>query len=307
MHAPSKDSKSQMSVLPPLRTTEGIQVPDLSGLRLRFSKQAEEQLTLSIGIFSLDLVIVVGSTIVRKGENVIISDPNFWVYMTEDTALFQWDPPTPSHIDKDDMLLSISVSGRKDEVEICAICASGMPELDMGRSFKVYQSLDNQKGCDAYPPMRENDFMDSQVSKAVVVDRGECTFLHKVRTAKKAGFDLVIVVDWGLMAGQRFIPSLLTEKDTAVPVEELISLVLVTGRRDVGLIRRAEKIRIAGVKKHERRMVVRGGCFLFIVAYPRICLKCPCQTVIKRIQNRKIMVRFASLLVWYKCIRKLLP
>jgi hypothetical protein len=61
------------------------------------------------------------------------------------------------------------------------------------------------------------------------------------------------------MAGQRFIPSLLTENETVVPVEELLPLVLVTGRRDASLMRRAEKVRIAGVKTRERRMVVRGG------------------------------------------------
>ena len=38
-----------MPILPPLRTTEGVQVPDLSGLRLRFVKHADEKLTLSMG------------------------------------------------------------------------------------------------------------------------------------------------------------------------------------------------------------------------------------------------------------------
>jgi len=38
-----------MPILPPLRTAEGIQVPDLSGLRLRFAKHADDKLTLSIG------------------------------------------------------------------------------------------------------------------------------------------------------------------------------------------------------------------------------------------------------------------
>lgn len=194
----------------------------------------------------------------RKGENVIISDENFWVYMTEDTALFQWDPPKPSRIDNDDVLLDIHVSERKGEVEICAIPASGIPNLDVGWSFKVYQSPFNPRGCDTFPFETGNNF-DSDVSRAVVVDRGDCTFLHKVRMAKQAGFDLVIVVDAGLTVGQRFIPSLLTEKDATVPMDELIPLVLVTGRRDAALIRRTEKLRIAGIKKRERRMVVRGG------------------------------------------------
>lgn len=188
----------------------------------------------------------------------MISDDNFWMYMTEDTALFQWDPPTPSHIDKDDVLLDIHVSERKGDVEICAIPASGIPDLDVGWSFKVYQSPFNRRGCDPYPADIGNSF-DSEVSKAVVVDRGDCTFLQKVRTAKHVGFDLVIVVDPGLTAGQRFIPSLMTEKETTVPMDELVPLVLVTGRRDVGLIKRAEKVRIAGMKKRARRMVVRGG------------------------------------------------
>ena len=178
--------------------------------------------------------------------------------MTEDTALFQWDPPTPSHINNDDVLLDIHVSERKGEVEICAIPASGIPNLDVGWSFKIYQSPFNPRGCDIFPLDTGNNF-DSEVSRAVVVDRGDCTFLHKVRKAKQAGFDLVIVVDAGLTAGQRFIPSLLTEKDTSVPMDELIPLVLVTGRRDAALIKRAEKVRIAGIKKRERRMVVRGG------------------------------------------------
>jgi hypothetical protein len=38
-----------MPILPPLRTAEGVQVPDLSGLRLRFAKHADEKLTLSMG------------------------------------------------------------------------------------------------------------------------------------------------------------------------------------------------------------------------------------------------------------------
>ena len=252
-----------MPILPPLRTTEGVQVPDLSGLRLRFAKHADEKLTLSMGELSLGTkVMVVGGIVVRKGENVIISDENFWMYMTEDTALFQWDPPTPSHIDKDDVLLDIHVSERKEDIEICGIPASGIPNLDVGWSFKVYQSPYNPRGCNAFRHDTGNNF-DSEVSRAVVIDRGDCTFLDKVRSAKQAGFDLVIVVDGGLTAGQRFIPSLLTEKDTTVPMDELIPLVLVTGRRDAALIKRADKVRIAGTKKRERRMVVRGGKHVF--------------------------------------------
>ena len=45
-----------MFVLPPLRTPQGIHVPDLSGLRLRFAKHADEQLTLSMGMFLLCLI-----------------------------------------------------------------------------------------------------------------------------------------------------------------------------------------------------------------------------------------------------------
>lgn len=196
----------------------------------------------------------------RKGENVIISDDNFWMYMTEDTALFQWDPPTPSHIEKDDVLLDVHVSERKGDVEICAIPASGIPDLDVGWSFKVYQSPYNPRGCENYSPDIGSS-LDSEVSKAVVIDRGDCTFLQKVRKAKEVGFDLVIVVDPGLTAGQGFIPSLLTEKEISLPMDELLPLVLVTGRRDAGLIKRAEKVRIAGMKKRERRMVVRGGMY----------------------------------------------
>jgi hypothetical protein len=44
-----KGSKHQLPILPPLRTAEGVQVPDLSGLRLRFAKHADEKLTLSMG------------------------------------------------------------------------------------------------------------------------------------------------------------------------------------------------------------------------------------------------------------------
>lgn len=194
---------------------------------------------------------------VRKGENVIISDDNFWMYMTEDTALFQWDPPTPSSIDKDDILLDISVSEIKGEVELCAIPASGIPNLNVGWSFKVDQVPQNPLGCNPYPSHDAN-FMEGDISRAVVVNRGECTFLTKVRMAKQAGYDFVVVVDQGLMAGQRFIPSLLTEKEVVVPVEELVPLVLVTGRRDASLIKRAEKVRIAGTKRRERRMIVRG-------------------------------------------------
>jgi hypothetical protein len=239
-------------------------------------------------LHSIEL-IVVGNIVVRKGENVIISDENFWMYKTEDIALFQWDPPTPSNIDKDDVLLSIHVSERKGDVEICAIPASGIPDLDVGWSFKVYQSPFNPRGCDAYPPDAGID-SDSEVSKAVVVDRGECTFLHKVRTAKQVGFDLVIVVDSGLTAGQRFIPSLLTEKETSVPMDELLPLVLVTGKRDAGLIKRADKLRIAGMKKRERRMVVRGGMspyltLLILQNTSRMFWSSPDDTLEYRFQN----------------------
>ena len=190
---------------------------------------------------------------------MIISDENFWVYMTEDTALFQWDPPSPSQIDQDDVLLSLTVTDLKGDVEICAIPASGIPDLDVGWSFKVFQSPQNPKGCIPYVHQGTTDFVDGEISKAVVVDRGDCTFLHKVKMAKLAGFELVVVVDQGLMAGQRFIPSLLTEKETVVPVDELVPLVLVTGRRDADLVKRTQKLRIAGTERRERRMVVRGG------------------------------------------------
>jgi hypothetical protein len=206
-------------------------------------------------------LIVVGGLVVKKGELVIISDENFWMYMTEDTALFQWDPPTPIDIDKADVLLDIQVSERKGEVEICAIPASGTPDLDIGWSLKVYQSPLNPHGCDSLTPPEDTSFMDGQISKAVVVDRGECTFLHKSEMAKRAGYDLVIVVDPGLTAGQRFIPSLLTEKGSVASSEDIVPLVLVTGRRDGNLIQRAEKVRVAGTRARERRMVVRGGTF----------------------------------------------
>jgi len=48
-HETPKGANLQMPILPPLRTAEGIQVPDLSGLRLRFAKHADDKLTLSIG------------------------------------------------------------------------------------------------------------------------------------------------------------------------------------------------------------------------------------------------------------------
>jgi hypothetical protein len=196
---------------------------------------------------------------VRKEENVIISDPHFWQYITEDTALFQWDPPTPLDVDEDDVLLDLHVSERKGEVEICAIPASGIPDLDVGWSFMMYQSPYNPRGCESFHPDRKLYFVEDEMSRAIVVERGECTFLNKVRMAKQAGFDLVVVVDSGLNDGQRFIPSLMPEKESTVPIEELIPLVLVTGRRDVALVKRAERGRIAGRKKRERRMVVRGG------------------------------------------------
>src|SRR5271170_572689 len=109
--------------------------------------------------------MVVGNIVVRKGENVIISDENFWMYMTEDTALFQWDPPTPAHVDKDDVLLDIHVSERKGEVEICAIPASGIPDLDVGWSFKVQQSPQNPRGCNAYSQNDGINFLDAEISK----------------------------------------------------------------------------------------------------------------------------------------------
>lgn len=198
----------------------------------------------------------------RKGEYVIISDPHFWKYITEDTALFQWDPPTPLDIDEDDVLLDIQISERKGEVEVCGIPASGIPDLDVGWSFKMHHSPHNPRGCASFHLNHERYFAEGEMSTAVVVDRGECTFLRKVRMAKQAGFDLVIVVDSDLNAGQRFIPSLMTERESTVPIEELVPMVLVTGRRDVALVKKAEKVRIAGRKKRERRMVVRGGtCF----------------------------------------------
>ncbi len=199
---------------------------------------------------------------VKKGELVIISDANFWMYMTEDTALFQWDPPTPLDIDKADVLLDIQVSERKGEVEICAIPGSGIPDLDVGWSLKVYHTPLNPRGCNAFIPPDDN-FLEGQVSKAVVVDRGECTFLQKAQMAKQAGYDFIIAVDSGLTAKQRFIPSLLTEKGTTASSEEIVPLVLVTGRRDANLIQRAEKVRIAGTRARERRMVVRGGTIRF--------------------------------------------
>lgn len=200
---------------------------------------------------------------------MIISDENFWQYMTEDTALFQWDPPTPSNIDKDDVLLNIHVSERQGDVEICSIPAAGIPDLDIGWSFQVYQPpSSNARGCKPFRPDTFPGLLDGERSKAVVVDRGECTFLEKVRAAKRAGFDLVIVVDAGLSAGQRFIPSLLTERESALVRDELIPLVFVTGRGDAGYVRRAEQVRIAGFKKRERRMVVRGEYVSNVIVQP---------------------------------------
>jgi PA domain len=200
---------------------------------------------------------------------VIISDENFWQYMTEDTALFQWDPPTPSNIDKDDVLLDIHVSERQGDVEICSIPAAGIPDLDVGWSFQVYQApSSNVRGCKPFSPAAFSGLVGGERSKAVVVDRGECTFLEKVRTAKRAGFDLVIVVDAGLSVGQRFIPSLFTERESALVQDELIPLVFVTGRGDAGYVRRAEQVRIAGFKKRERRMVVRGEYVSNVIVQP---------------------------------------
>ena len=225
--------------------------------------------------------MIVGGLVTRKGEYVIISDQNFWMYMTEDTALFQWDPPTPSHEDALDIVFDVVVSQRKGEVEILGIPASGMPPLDVGWSLQVYQSLFNPRGCEIYHQVEFTASPGHPLSKAIVVDRGECTFLHKVRMAKQAGFDLVIVVDSGLTAGQRFIPSLLTEKDTMLPLSELIPLVLVTGRQDAAYIKRAEKVRIAGAKPRERRMVVRGGIITLEgqCADYRIRFECGCTSI----------------------------
>jgi len=222
----------------------------------------------------------VGGLVVKKGELVIISDENFWMYMTEDTALFQWDPPTPLDVEQADVLLDIQVSERRGEVEICAIPASGIPDLDIGWSLKVYHTRLNPRGCNAFTLPDDSSFLGGQISKAVVVDRGECTFLQKAELAKQAGYDLVIVVDSSLTAGQRFIPSLLTDKGVLAPSENIVPLVLVTGRRDASLIQRAEKVRIAGTRARERRMVVRGGELRFKGNVNcRICDQCSCQTI----------------------------
>jgi hypothetical protein len=197
----------------------------------------------------------VGATVIRKGENVIISDENFWAYTTEQDDLLNWDP-SPSLTDKEDVLLDLSISDRLSSVEISAIQASGSPNLNVGWSFNVFKAPFNPKGCDRYALE-----IKKEGSTAIVMDRGDCTFLQKVRMAKLAGFDLVVVVDSSISLQPRFIPSLLSEKDMEVPFEELIPLVLVLGRQDSALIKRAEKIRISGTKKHERRMVVRGGLF----------------------------------------------
>jgi hypothetical protein len=48
-----KADNLQIPILPPLRSADGIHVPDLSGLRLRFAKHADTRLTLSMGISSV--------------------------------------------------------------------------------------------------------------------------------------------------------------------------------------------------------------------------------------------------------------
>ena len=196
--------------------------------------------------------------VVRKRENVFISDPDFWKYVTDDVALFQWDPPSQSPNDNDDILLDVTISDQTGQAEICAVPASVMPKLDVGRTFKVYHATQNKRGCDVYPS-DAFDFTHIDTSKAVVVERGDCTFLHKVQRAKKAGYDLVIVVDRTLTTTERFVPSLLTEEGTILPDDELIPLLLVIGSSESELLAHAEQARVAGTKKHERRMIVRGG------------------------------------------------
>jgi hypothetical protein len=67
--------------------------------------------------------------------------------------------------------------------------------------------------------------------------------------------------------------------DAMLPMDELIPLVLVSGRRDAGLIKRAEKVRIAGTKPRERRMVVRGGIPAHTSIDHRICVECACASI----------------------------
>jgi PA domain len=201
---------------------------------------------------------LVGNLGVSKAEDVVISDPNFWKYGTDDdSTLLKWDPPEGYLLEDYDILLDISSSERKDEMEIAAVPASKMRKLNVGWTFKVYRLTENPNGCNPHR-LPEINYADFDFSKAVIIERGQCTFLDKARNAKAAGYDFVIVVDRELV-GQRITPLLVTDNDETVPENEVLPLVLVAGERDADLLSRAERVRIAGTRKVQRRMVVRGG------------------------------------------------
>lgn len=64
---------------------------------------------------------------------------------------------------------------------------------------KIHYPVNNKLGCN---PFNESDFEndmlfdeDSDMSPIIMVDRGNCTFVTKVRNIEKLGIKLAIIVD----------------------------------------------------------------------------------------------------------------
>ena len=63
----------------------------------------------------------------------------------------------------------------------------------------MYYDLDNPDGCEAFSLRQHNkeseDFVDRLTTPIVFVERGNCSFVQKVRNVERAGGSLAVIID----------------------------------------------------------------------------------------------------------------
>lgn len=60
---------------------------------------------------------------------------------------------------------------------------------------RLYYDAENDKGCNAYTPQKFEVDMDGDVTPFMLADRGECTFVQKVRNMQRIGVSVAIIID----------------------------------------------------------------------------------------------------------------
>lgn len=192
-----------------------------------------------------------GPIVVSKDTSIIIRDPDYLKFTTEDLVQF-----TSSDVALLEVSFGQDGSQPQRMTSIISIHGTPLPAQELSLSVVSLLSTENAHGCSC-PAIFNNEMPNAT---AVVVYRGSCTFYEKAINAVGAA-RLVIVVDQAVGPQEAVRPVLVDavgqpmSPDAAYP-----SLVMVQGQTRATYLQQGKtvKVKVNKMNKDMERLLIRG-------------------------------------------------